>query len=137
MKILCLYLSLFLSVALIACDDNDPFPEGNGELIIEFDNRVGEDDLELLKDYVNAEGETFQLTKLNYYISNISLRTDDGDEFVVPQDSSYFLIMEEDQASQHIHLRNIPSGNYNQISFTIGVDSLRSTMDVSKKAWRS
>ena len=133
MKIWCLYMSIFLSVALVACDDDDPFSEGNGQLIIEFDNRVGDENLELFKDYVNAEGETFQLTKLNYYISNISLRTDDGHEFVVPQDSSYFLIMEDDETSQHIHLRDIPPGNYNQIKFTIGVDSLRSTMDVSKR----
>jgi hypothetical protein len=41
--------------------------------------------------------------------------------------------MEEDETSQQIHLRNIPPGNYNQISFTIGVDSLRSTMDVSNR----
>ena len=102
-------------------------------MTIEFDNRVGEDDLELLKDYVNSAGESFQISKLNYYISNITLATAEGNIFIVPQDSSYFLVMEDNDESQRVQIRNIPSGNYNKISFTIGVDSLRSTMDVSKR----
>lgn len=117
---------------LPACDD-EPVPVGTGQLTIEFDNRAGDQDLALLTDYINASGEIFQITKLNYYISNIILRTDDGKEFVVPQDSSYFLISEEDEESQHVKLKNLPSGNYSQITFTIGVDSLRSTMDISKR----
>lgn len=132
MKVLQLYLLIFFTMAMVACDD-DPSPEGSGQLTIEFDNRAGNENLELLKDYVNDKGETFQVTKLNYYISNIRLETADGKVFIVPQDSSYFLIMEEHEASQYIHLKNIPSGNYNQVTFTIGVDSLRSTMDVSKR----
>jgi len=134
MKILYSYLLLFLSLAIVACDDDDdPSTGGTGQITIEFDNRAGNDDLELLKEYVNGAGESFQISKLNYYISNISLTTTDGKVFIVPQDSSYFLIMEEEGESQHVHLRNVPSGNYNQISFTIGVDSLRSTMDISKR----
>jgi hypothetical protein len=133
MKILYLFLLLVLSVAIVACDDDDSLSNGTGQITIEFDNRAGEEDLELSKDYVNGAGESFRIAKLNYYISNIKLTTSDGNVFVVPQDSSYFLIIEEHEESQAVHLRNIPSGNYNQISFTIGVDSLRSTMDVSKR----
>ncbi len=133
MRILHSYLLIFLSLAIIACDDDDSLTEGRGQITIEFDNRVGNDDLQLLTDYVNASGESFQISKLNYYISNITLTTTDGNVFIVPQDSSYFLIMEEHHETHHVKLRNIPSGNYNKISFTIGVDSLRSTMDVSKR----
>jgi hypothetical protein len=87
----------------------------------------------LNKDYTNANGETFRLSKLNYYISNIKLKTNDDKEFVVPQDSCYFLIIEDEEESHGVVLNNIPAGDYNQISFTIGVDSLRSTMDISKR----
>ena len=41
--------------------------------------------------------------------------------------------MEDHEESQEVVLKNIPAGDYNQITFTIGVDSLRSTMDVSKR----
>jgi hypothetical protein len=129
------YLISILSIVLIltSCDDDDAVPQGAGQLTIEFDNRVGEENLELNTDYTNSNGETFRLSKLNYYISNIKLKTNDGKEFVVPQDSCYFLIIENEDESQAITLSNIPAGDYNQITFTIGVDSLRSTMDVSKR----
>ena len=75
----------------------------------------------------------FSLSKLNYYISNIKLKTNDGKEFIVPQDSSYFLVMENEEESQEVTIKHIPAGDYNQITFTIGVDSLRSTMDITKR----
>src|SRR5690606_20878888 len=67
------------------------------------------------------------------YISNIKLQTNSGVEYVVPQDSGYFLIMEDEPSSQVITLSNVPAGDYDKITFTIGVDSLRSTMDISKR----
>jgi len=123
----------FLFFSLMSCDDDDSSPQGEGQLTIEFDNHVGEEDLELNQDYTNTNGETFQLSKLNYYISNIKLKTNDGKEYIVPQDSSYFLVMENEEESQEVTIKHIPAGDYNQITFTIGVDSLRSTMDITKR----
>lgn len=124
---------IVLLLGFTRCDDNEIDSNETGSLRIEFDNHIGEDDLELNKDYVNASVETFRLTKLNYYISNIRLRTTTGVEYVVLQDSSYFLVMEDQEESQAITLNNIPAADYNEITFTIGVDSLRSTMDISKR----
>ncbi len=124
---------LGLFALLISCDDENINPAETGSLIIKFDNRVGEEDLELNKEYTNASGETFTLSKLNYYISNIILIQSDGSRFVVPQDSSYFLIREEDPESQRVRINNVPVGDYNKITFTIGVDSLRSTLDISRR----
>lgn len=117
---------------IIRCDD-DIDSNGKGSLVIEFDNRVGDTDLVLNTDYTNSGGETFRVTKLNYYISNIRLTKTNGREFVVLQDSSYFLVMEDDSESQRLLINNIPAGDYNRITFMIGVDSLRSTMDISKR----
>lgn len=133
MKYFCILSISFISLALISCNDDNINPTEKGQLTIEFDNRVGDTDLELDKDYVNSSGETFHLTKLNYYISNISLKTTTGQEYIVPQDSSYFLVMENEPESQEITISNIPAGDYNEITFTIGVDSLRSTMDITKR----
>jgi hypothetical protein len=124
---------IVLLFSLMSCDDNDAPPQGVGQLTIEFDNRVGEENLELNKNYTNSNGETFQLSKLNYYISNIKLTTSDGKVFSIPQDSSYFLVMEDDEESQEVVLKDIPAGDYNQISFIIGVDSVRSTMGITKR----
>lgn len=129
----------FVSVLLIilciitGCEDNDVNPVEKGALRIEFDNRFADSDLQLNTDYTNHAGEVFQIAKLNYYISNIKLQTNSGVEYVVPQDSGYFLIMEDEPSSQVITLSNVPAGDYDKITFTIGVDSLRSTMDISKR----
>lgn len=122
-----------VATLLTCCDENDVLPGETGSLRIEFDNYAGDQNLEFDKDYVNASGETFRVTKLNYYISNIRLRTMSGGEYVVPQDSSYFLVMEDQPETQSITLRGIPADDYNAITFIIGVDSLRSTMDVSRR----
>lgn len=127
-------LSAYALTCFTACDsDDDISPAETGSIRIEFDARAGEEDLELNKNYVNASGETFSVTKLNYYISNIRLKTNSGNEYVVPQDSSYFLIMEEHDESQTIVINNVPAGDYNEITFIVGVDSLRSTMDISRR----
>ncbi len=128
-----MYSILLLTFIIIGCKHDEINSNETGSIIIEFDNIAGDEDLELEKEYINSSGETFKLTKLNYYISNIKLRTTNGTEYVVPQDSSYFLIMEDDFESQEVKINNIPAGDYNEITFTIGVDSLRSTMDVSKR----
>lgn len=128
-----LYIVIFLLfVCLTSCDDDESI-QGVGQLDIEFDSKVGDEDLVLNEYFTNAHDESFSLTRLNYYISNIVLTTDNGVEYVVPQDSSYFLIREDDEESHHVTIRNVPAGDYNRITFTVGVDSLRSTLDISKR----
>lgn len=102
-------------------------------LSIEFDNIVGGQNLYLNSgSYTNAAGETFSVTLLQYFISNIKVKKADGTEYVVPQDNSYFLIKEGNPDFSEA-LINVPEGDYTSLTFTVGVDSLRSTMDVSKR----
>lgn len=102
-----------------------------GELSIEFDNVAGAADLELnTGNYTNPSGETFTVTKLKYYVSNFKLTNVNGTEHTVPQDSCYFLIDESDEATHETAVR-IPEGEYKTLTFTIGVDSLRNTKDIS------
>lgn len=122
-----------LLIITAGCNDDEPAPGEKGTLTLEFDTRAGDEDFLLGKNYINASNETFNINKLNYYISNIRLTTMDNKVFTVPQDSSYFMIREEDKNTQRVVLKNIPTGDYNSIAFLIGVDSLRSTMDLSKR----
>ncbi len=102
-------------------------------LAIKFDNVVGNEDLVLNTGaYINAEGESFSITKLQYFISNVKLKKTDGSEYVIPQDSSYFLIDESVEASTRVTV-NVPEGEYSTLIFTLGVDSLRSTMSADKR----
>ncbi len=128
---------LTISLAVFSCDtidtDTSFDPILTGRMRIVFDNVADAADLKLYADpYQNAIGESFVVTKFNYFVSNIRLRRDDGSEYVVPQDSSYFLIQEDKPASQTITLANVPTGNYTALTFLIGVDSLRSMADITK-----
>ncbi|PIY12941.1 MAG: hypothetical protein COZ18_00925 [Flexibacter sp. CG_4_10_14_3_um_filter_32_15] len=134
------FLAFFIafSTALSSCKkDSETEPEidpnKKGMLEIKFDNIVGQDDFTLGKDYQNAAGETFKVDLLQYYISNIILKSENGSEYIVPQEESYFLIKEHDENSRNIQIPNVPEGNYNELIFTIGVDSLRNTMPPAQR----
>jgi hypothetical protein len=119
-------------------DKKDPVTPAatHGKLVLEFDNVVGEAQLALDSTgntYTNASGEKFSVTQFNYYISNISLTKTDGSVYTVPQDSSYFLVMESRSETQEVLLPHVPVGDYNSVSFTIGVDSLRSTKGLTER----
>lgn len=121
-------------LAVWACNTADPDPAQTGTLQLVFDNVAGAQDLQLnTGTYRNASGESFTPTAFNYFVSNIKLTATDGRVYVVPQESSYFLIKENLPASQAVALKNVPAGDYKSVSFLIGVDSLRSTMDIGQR----
>lgn len=132
------YILLISSCFLLftACKKDNDSIDNNGELVplsLEFDNIVGGQNLFLnTTNYTNAAGETFNVSFLQYFVSNIKLHRTDGTAYTVLQDSSYFLIKESDPATRFANVR-VPAGDYNKVSFILGVDSLRSTMDISKR----
>jgi hypothetical protein len=139
-----IYFSLFTLIAaagFIACNNDitdvstgTDLVSGTGKLTLEFDNVVGNQDLKLdSTTYTNGSGEDFTVSRLNYFISNIKLVRDDGNTYTIPQDSSYFRILESDQKSQIITLKQLPEGNYTGIEYIIGVDSLRSVSGIEKR----
>lgn len=108
-------------------------PNKKGYITIALDNKVG--DLGLVLDspfYTNSFGQNYAISKFDYFISNIVFVNADGSNYVIPQDSSYFLIKENVSSSLNIKLR-IPEGNYVGLKFTIGVDSLRNTKPASER----
>ncbi|HEY5746954.1 MAG TPA: MbnP family protein [Chryseolinea sp.] len=131
-----IYILFLIFLFATACHSDDPAPGNNdkGTLTLHFDNVAGDEDLTLnTTSYTNASGETFKVTALRYFISNISLKTVAGEVYTVPQDSSYFLVDEAEEESQDLVLKNIPAGDYNAVTFTLGVDSLKSVADASTR----
>ncbi len=116
----------------LSCHQNDVAATQTGTLQLRFDNVVGPDNLVLnTSTYRNTAGESFNVSKFNYFVSNIRLRRSDGTDYTLPQDKNYFLIEEERPASQTLTLTGIPVGTYTGIGFLIGVDSVRSLADIS------
>ncbi|MGG9971093.1 MbnP family protein [Ferruginibacter sp. SUN002] len=130
-----LFFGLIVSVLLTSCKKSAKYdPSVKAALSVEFDNIVGGSDLQLTTgSYTNAAGESFTVNKLKYYVSNFKLTNVDGSTYTVPQDDSYFLIDESD-ATTHEPELEIPEGEYKTLSFTLGVDSLRCTKDISERS---
>ena len=130
---------LFVGLALTAlfatsCKDKKAWKDGDlGPFTVHFDNRWGDHEFVLGQEETTPNGEKVKITTLNYFISNLVLHNENGSKFVVPQDKSYFLTKESDAASGEFEIPNVPAGNYTGITFTLGVDSLRNTKDVSER----
>jgi len=81
--------------------------------------------------YVNANNDTFSISKFKYYISNIKLKHIDGSYYIEPE--SYHLIDASDSTgstssglnSCRFSLKNVPLDYYVSIEFMLGVDSTR------------
>ncbi len=70
--------------------------------------------------YTNSFGEKYTITKLRYYVTNVSLRNGHNN---IKEKNSYHLIDESKTESQVVNL-SLPEGDYNSLQFLLGVDSL-------------
>ncbi|WP_026309713.1 MbnP family protein [Niabella aurantiaca] len=132
------YTALFAAILLLASCSKDPVEPSYDQnalapLSVEFDNIVGGQKLVLNTGaYTNALGQEYNIQLLQYFISNIQVGKADGTTYTVNPDSSYFLIRQDEPGTRFAHVR-VPEGNYTSLTFTLGVDSLRSTMEVGKR----
>ena len=132
--------TICVASSLASCSKSDniapDFEEKNlAPFSIEFDNIVGERTFSINNTgslYTNATGEKFSISMLQYFISNIKVTTAAGKTYIVPQEKSYFLINGADKTTRFTKVE-VPEGDYTKVTFTLGVDSLRSTMDLSKR----
>ena len=92
-----------------------------GDLKVEFSNLVNAQPLAYNVGYKILGGDSFTVTKLAYYISNIVLTKADNSTYAVP--NSYYIIDESNANSKTLNLSNVPTANYKSISFMLGVDS--------------
>jgi hypothetical protein len=96
-------------------------PAGGSKLTILFENYVGDKPLKLDSVfYRNSLGQSYNISMFKYYVGNFHLKNNRGSEF---DSKGYFLIDEDDKSSLQITIDSIPQGEYDAISFTLGVDS--------------
>lgn len=79
---------------------------------------------ELNTDLANPlTGDTLNFTNFRYYLSNIRLKKADGSWWAQPD--SYFLLNLENTLNPSIELSGVPFGEYTEVSYVLGVDSLK------------
>jgi hypothetical protein len=118
------FLGLLLLTGETACTKSSAPPPNTASLQLSFSNLVNGQPMVLrTTNYVNAAGETFNITLFKYYVSNFSLTTTSGQEVALTPE--YFLVNEENDSTKLITLQKLPSGTYRSITFLLGVDSAR------------
>ena len=124
---------VLLGIALCGCEKKADVPALTGTLQLLFEARAGS---ELLVPgtgvYRNGGNEPFTVKEFDFFISNIQLTTARGGVFSVPKDSSYFLISTANGSTTAL-LRNLPAGAYTGVTFTLGIDSLKSTAPLEQR----
>ncbi|RTQ46058.1 hypothetical protein EJV47_23175 [Hymenobacter gummosus] len=119
-----LYPAVVALLLLSGCESKNEQPKpATGKVEIQVENVAGSSTLALNTPYTTAAGETFRVTELRYYLSNVQLQRADGSTWAAPD--SYYLIDQAQTASQHLELKEVPEGDYTKLLLTIGVDSAR------------
>lgn len=120
-------LFILSGLLLSACTKKpDPVSEQKSDdkgFVLMFDSYVNNDKLIYDKYYLNENKDSFKVSAFKYYISNISLKSDDGKSY--SEEESYHLIDNGRDSSKTISLKGIKAGKYIQVRFLIGVDSAR------------
>lgn len=126
-RVLANTLIIALGVFTLSCgNDEEPEPDTNSEkatLRLRIENIDNNDlPIELNKDYITENGDTLQITALQYFLSNVVLMDDDGGMQILPE--SYYLIKTTSESSETIvEISGLETGNYTSIHFGFGVDS--------------
>ncbi|MCE3260544.1 MAG: hypothetical protein K0S12_2185 [Bacteroidetes bacterium] len=129
MKIITPLLIAALAFSIACCKKSkDPEPEPiveptpeTGTVKLGFVNMVDTLPLVFNQNYLNPKGDTFKVTKFNYYISNIVFTKTDNTIYSEP--GSYHLIKHSSSTTTLLTIGNIPKGTYKSVSFMLGVDS--------------
>jgi hypothetical protein len=123
-----IFITFFLSLSIIiySCkkqkDVSIPVPQ-SGTLKLRLQSEINGSKVILnTVKYLNANQDTFTVSRLKYYISNITLKSSIG-SYHIPE--SYYLIDVSVSNDTIISIPNIPLGNYTEAELSIGVDSVR------------
>jgi hypothetical protein len=127
-------LKLFIAATLltgtfVSCKKDNPDPDPTAEtgtLRVEMTHLWGMsgDQFVMGQDLIHPMNlDTMNFTTMKYYISNFRLKKSDGTWWTHPE--SYFLVDLSNPSTVTLDLGSLPTGEYTQMEYVLGVDSLR------------
>ncbi len=123
-----------LSCAIItSCSTDDDNSSENltgqtGNVVIKFDNGVGDQDFVFGTSYNKSNEESFKLNNLKYIISNIRFKDNEGNTFLYPIEKNVFIVSEDEGNNAGeilLTLEDVNAANYTEVTFGIGIDQER------------
>ncbi len=138
-----IFLIAALALLWAGCDSSDPIDNTSpGTVVLSFSFEVdgeplGFDDSSF--SYVNAAGDTYWVSTLRYYISDVVLYDSDGDRHEI---DGFHYVDAEDASTLSYTLSDVPGGEYTAVTFFLGLDeeknlpnSLPTTTENLNMAW--
>lgn len=110
----------------LTCSAGDK-PVAQRTLTLSFRHVVGADELVLGSSFINSTGDTINVQRFKYYLSNFAVTDTGGKSIPVP--NTYFLVDEAEPSSKTITL-TIPDIAITGIRFIVGVDSSRNVSGI-------
>ena len=127
-----------LAIGITFSCKKDEETSNKGQVNLTFNHKVGSDDLEFdsLK-YTTAVGHVYEVRNLEYFISNITFNRSNGSEFVIKGP----IYIDAQKSITLNHSNEIPTGIYESIAVTFGLDSnmnitdTLTSVDESNMSW--
>tara|TARA_B110000037_G_scaffold73775_1_gene88598 strand:+ start:1460 stop:2203 length:744 start_codon:yes stop_codon:yes gene_type:complete len=118
-----IFVLLTLSIVLFSCKK----PPKAGQVSLKIEHLVGTEsfDFDTMK-YVSPTNHPYKITKLVYYISEITYIMTDGTEEV---QAAGFLINPDEESTLKITNSDLRPGTYNKVRFQFGIDSTNNVTD--------
>lgn len=130
-SVLLVAFAALLSTSFTSCKkddhDDDHSHEGTGHLHVYFQNKMGSMDLMYGHTHELADGRKYNFSAVQYYVSNLRLKKDDGSDYNV---EGIYEISIGDNLLE-LDLEDIPAGHYHGIKFNVGIDSVTNHGDPS------
>jgi hypothetical protein len=117
-----LSLSFLVLFALQGCKKNGGGTITGNNMHVHF--KVGTADLNLNQTYQDKNGRNFQISKVQFYLSNLKIELAGGTELEFPNE---YMIINSDQMMYS--LPDLEAGHYHGLSFDVGVDSASNHSD--------
>jgi hypothetical protein len=117
-----------ISTIIYACHDHkddpvEPSVPKTGTLKLELESDINGNKVMFHSvKYLNENLDTFTVSSLNYYVSNIRLKDATGKFYNVPE--SYYLIDASISNDTTLIITGIPEGDYVEAQVSVGIDSL-------------
>ena len=124
-----------ISLAFVACNSDDDASVANN-VKLEFKNTFSDTEIVLSEtENTSDAGQVHRFSELKYVVSNIRLVKADGTEVpynVNDLDKGATVVNQANPATLNYVLSNIPTGEYKQIKFGLGVRSDLNTLDQTR-----
>ncbi len=134
-------LVLLILPALTACNKNDEIPAAN-TITLHFNNAfkntsivLGDAASTVATPHTSAQGQVHHFSEIKYVISNIRLIKADGGEFpyyINDLDKGAAVINQSQPKTLDFILSNVPSAEYKQIKFGLGIKTELNTLDQAR-----